>query len=69
MREHKKVGGDIPSRVDNVTTGLAVVVHRVDGSQQQLLLRVWQHHEVLFGLVGLDTRILCNDTRSRARRI
>lgn len=55
--------------VDNVATGLAVVVDRVDGRQEQLFLQVGKLHEIGLGLVGLDAGVLCDDTRTRAGRV
>ena len=56
-------------RVHNVAAGLAVVVDRVDGREEQLLLQVRQLHEIGLGLVGLDAGVLCNNTGSRAGRV
>ncbi|KUI63199.1 hypothetical protein VP1G_11449 [Cytospora mali] len=55
--------------VDDIPARLAVVVDGVNGSKQQLLLGVRDNHEVLLRLVGLDTRVLGNNTSSGARRI
>jgi hypothetical protein len=56
-------------RVNDVAAGLAVVVDRVDGGEEQLLLQVRQLHEIGLGLVGLDAGVLCNDTGTRAGRV
>ena len=42
---------DGTSGVDNISTRLAVVVDGVDGRQDQLLLQMWEFHEVGFGFV------------------
>ncbi|GKT57010.1 hypothetical protein ColTof3_04349 [Colletotrichum tofieldiae] len=55
--------------VDDETARFAVVVDRVDGGQDQLLLHVRQQHEIPLRLVGLDAGVLGNDTGTRAGRI
>jgi len=58
--------GNTTCRVDNVSACLACMVDRVNGGQEKLLLCVRQRHKVLLVSVGLDLRILRDNTSAYA---
>lgn len=66
MKNALFLNGNGTRRIDNVTTSLAGMINRVDGSQEKLLLEMGELQEILLISVGLDRGILGNDTSTRA---